>query len=90
MKIHEIERVEKHIELTALGGQEVTETTAEPLEKFLTQQLLDCISSPNPKLRRAAIRVSAKFTEISDSHKRRVLYRMSTQVKQVNQVTRKS
>ena len=76
----EIESIAKHIEATKTSGQMVDETTFTVLKKYLTDRLIECIASPDARVRRGAVKVAGDFNSCSTDHQKRVLYRMATKI----------
>jgi len=80
LKLHEIESIERHIQRTTNSGEKASETAFKVLKEFLVDRLLSCISSSDPRVRRAAVRVSTKFASLSIDHQKRVIFSMSNGV----------
>lgn len=77
----DIDALGKAMDSTRFSGEKVSESTFGVLKNFLTEQLIECIGSSDPRLRRAAVRVSTRFSSLPKDHQNRVIYAMSSKVK---------
>lgn len=77
--IEQILRIERHIEKTRDSGKVLDNSVMfNTLKTYLTQQLSMAILGKDLNARKAAIRVSKKFTDADIDHQSRVLNRMSS------------
>lgn len=80
LKMQEILSIERHIQKTRISGEKVNETAFKVLKEFLTDKLIESIGSRDPKVRRAAVRVSGEFAKLTVDHQKRVLHSMASRM----------
>lgn len=80
LKLHEIISIENHINKTESRGEKASDAAYKALKEFLMERLIGCIASSDPKVRRAAVRVSAKFSSLSIDHQKRVIQSMASRI----------
>ena len=70
-------KIEKNINDTRVSGDEISPDLESPLKTILMDDILTAMGNKDPQTRAAAHKVSKMLLACDDSHKRRILERMS-------------